>query len=779
MGKTVRNVLGAIGAYQSTKALFTLTSQVEQSKIAFETLLGSQEKALQMMKDIDTFAANTPFEKTNLTPLVQQLIGMGFEANKALPIINVLGDSMAALGRGQDDLNGVVLALGQIQTKGKVSAEELMQMAERGLPVFQILEQKLGLTKKQLENIGSAGISSATGINALLTGLNEKFGGAMAKQAQTLSGQWSNLMDNVKSLVGNAGQEINNKVKGWIASVNNFFDKNRPVIQKFVQDMLFMITSVGESIAVVFGVVWDVISQVMAGITGQTNTSAKSQMKAWQAVFMVVANGVNGMALLISYAIRGVFAAAKIVSAALKTVADTVVGGVMMIVAGSMMPIQNMINAVIKGINLIRSVMGKTAYEGVTFASDLGQKAATFIKDSWEGAGEDIGNAWKEASDGMASDTQRIVGNMVENMERYQGTVQETAGTTSDLGARIKGSLDGMAGSLKGLSGAQGDAKKSAAEHNKELKAMKDKAEDAIKPILDKIKENKKEIDETRKKIKETADEWKKYKEEGVRALADVNAQIVKLKQEAGNINVKVNSDQTNKLAERYVEILKEQKSAQDEINKAQTGDSSGNVDSTAVIEAQTRLANLAKERQLIENGVNKSVLDSAIAYDGMSQSEKIILDMQKERNAQLTENGSKMQAALERQQILEAQIQQKKIGQVTVFSEYKDGLLTASIELEKGKRVEIHDQENIALAAEIAQKQDSYRKDYEGLVTTLQSKLTAQQANLQQTATLYKQFNTFLKDDTKKTSEEMIKMIQAVNEQLRQMIALKAQAGL
>lgn len=778
MGKTVRNVLGAIGAYQSTKALFTLTSQVEQSKIAFETLLGSQEKALQMMKDIDTFAANTPFEKTNLTPLVQQLIGMGFEANKALPIINVLGDSMAALGRGQDDLNGVVLALGQIQTKGKVSAEELMQMAERGLPVFQILEQKLGLTKKQLENIGNAGISSATGINALLTGLNEKFGGAMAKQAQTLAGQWSNLMDNVKSLVGNAGQEINNKVKGWIASVNNFFDKNRPVIQKFVQDMLFMITSVGESIAVVFGVVWDVISQVMAGITGQTNTSAKSQMKAWQAVFMVVANGVNGMALLISYAIRGVFAAAKIVSAALKTVADTVVGGVMMIVAGSMMPIQNMINAVIKGINLIRSVMGKTAYDGVTFASDLGQKAATFIKDSWTGAGEDIGNAWKEASDGMASDTQRIVGNMVENMERYQGTVKETAGTTSDLGARIKGSLDGMAGSLKGLSGAQGDAKKSAAEHNKELKAMKDKAEDAIKPILDKIKENKKEIDETRKKIKETSDEWKKYKEEGVRALADVNAQIVKLKQEAGNINVKVNSDQTNKLAERYVEILKEQKSAQDEIDKARISDQ-GKDTYTDTSEAQNRLVALAKERQLIENGVNKSVLDSAIAYDGMSQSEKIILDMQKERNTQLTENGSKMQAALEKQQILEAQIQQKKIGQVTVFSEYKDGLLTASIELEKGKRVEIHDQENIALAAEIALKQDTYRKDYEGLVTTLQSKLAAQQANLQQTATLYKQFNTFLKDDTKKTSEEMIKMIQAVNEQLRQMIALKAQAGL
>ncbi len=95
------------------------------------------------MRDIDEMAAKTPFEKQNLTPLVQQLIGMGFEAEKTLPIIQVLGDSMSALGRGQDDLNGVVLALGQIQTKGKLSAEELMQMAERGLPVFSILEQKL------------------------------------------------------------------------------------------------------------------------------------------------------------------------------------------------------------------------------------------------------------------------------------------------------------------------------------------------------------------------------------------------------------------------------------------------------------------------------------------------------------------------------------------------------------------------------------------------------------------------------------------------------------
>lgn len=384
IGTAVMGAVTAVGLFQGTKALLSLTSQVEQSKIAFETLLGSQEKALAMMKDIDEMASKTPFEKTNLTPLVQQLIGMGFEASKTLPTIQVLGDTMSALGRGQDDLNGVVLALGQIQTKGKVSAEELMQLAERGVPVFQILEQKLNLTKKQLGDIGNAGISSATGINALLTGLNERFGGAMAKQSQTLVGQWSNLVDNVKSAVGNAGSAINDKVKGWISSVNKFFDANKPVIMKFVEDMIAMISSVGESIASVFGVVWDIISQVMSGITGQTDTSATSQIKAWQAVFMVVANVVNGIALIVGNAIHLVWGGAKIIWTAVRTTIQTIVGGVLLLIGGAMAPIQNMINAVIGGINILRRVMGSTAIEGVTFANDIGQNAVNMIKDSWK-----------------------------------------------------------------------------------------------------------------------------------------------------------------------------------------------------------------------------------------------------------------------------------------------------------------------------------------------------------------------------------------------------------
>jgi phage tail tape-measure protein len=76
LGKSIGIAAAAYATFNGLKGILSLTSQVEQSQIAFTTLLGSTEKMKAMMADIDEFAAKTPFEKVNLTPLVQQLIGM-------------------------------------------------------------------------------------------------------------------------------------------------------------------------------------------------------------------------------------------------------------------------------------------------------------------------------------------------------------------------------------------------------------------------------------------------------------------------------------------------------------------------------------------------------------------------------------------------------------------------------------------------------------------------------------------------------------------------------
>ena len=55
----------------------------------------------------------------------------GFSADLAERALKAFGNALATVGRGKVELDGVIFALGQIQAKGKVSAEEINQLAER------------------------------------------------------------------------------------------------------------------------------------------------------------------------------------------------------------------------------------------------------------------------------------------------------------------------------------------------------------------------------------------------------------------------------------------------------------------------------------------------------------------------------------------------------------------------------------------------------------------------------------------------------------------------
>jgi tape measure domain-containing protein len=749
---------------------------VENAKIAFDTLLGSQEKTKQMMADIDEFAAKTPFEKINLTPLVQQLMGMGFEAEKTLPIVQVLGDSMSALGRSQADLDGVVLALGQIQTKGKVSAEELMQRAERGLPVFDILEKKLGLTKKQLSDIGNAGISSATGVAALLTGLNERFGGSMAKMSQTLTGQWSNLMDNLKSLVGNTGQAVNDKVKGFIAKINDWFAANRTEIQKTMTSLFVAIGSIFETIVGVLGTFGSVFGAVMDSLVGYTQGTTTAQGSMWRQLFMYIANAVAAIGAIVSIMVRGLSLSLGTLWNALQIVGQGIISSIVDFAAAAFLPIQGVINIVIGGINLLKRATGQATIELVDYSQQMWKYSSESMKKSAAENGQDIANLVSQASEGMAGDIQKAISSMDTNWNSLNANIDTTGKNTKSLNERINKTLGDMAGSLNGVAGAHGNAAGAAKAQGAALKKLKDDAESAIKPILDKLKENYKDIEDIRKKINETKEKWKEYRQEGIKALSDVRNELVKLRKEAWDIEIKFKSQQDTKLSDRYVEVLKEQKQAQADLAKEQANTDQ---DPTRLLELQTQITNLGKERQLIENGISKGVLEQAVQYDQLSQTEKIIIDLQKEKNKELDDNRKKTEAAIEKQMILEAQANQKKIGDLAIHTQLKDGMMTASIELEKGKQVEIHDQENIALANDIAQKQTAFKTEFDTLTQQLASKYAAQQSHLADTQALYKSFNQYLKDDTKKTAMDMVANLQQVAENLRQVISLRAQAGM
>lgn len=219
--KKVALVAGVVSG-AAIKMAFDFNSLKEQSLIAFGTLLKSGDKAQAMFTNLQKFAAATPFELPGLIDNARQLLGVGVAADKVIPTLTALGDTAGALGINQDHFNNILLATTQAMGKGKLQGEELMQMVENGIPVWQLLSEATGKPIPELQKLSSTGkLLSKDVLPQLFAQMEKDYGGAMAKQALTLTGVWSSLKDNTKSLLGSALEPLFTTVKKGIGALGD------------------------------------------------------------------------------------------------------------------------------------------------------------------------------------------------------------------------------------------------------------------------------------------------------------------------------------------------------------------------------------------------------------------------------------------------------------------------------------------------------------------------------------------------------------------------------
>lgn len=205
------------------------SGDMEQAQISFTTLLGSAQAAGSYIKDLQQFAAATPFEFSGVKQGAQQLLAFGFQAQEVVPILTSIGDGLSAMGNTSEEaVNRAVVALGQMKSSGTVLKQDLNQLIALNIPVFDILSKKLGMTAQEVARIGESGIESGRAINAILEGMNERFGGSMAKQSQSLMGLWSTLKDQASFIFVDIGDsmvkalDLRERVKGIIDDLGGF-----------------------------------------------------------------------------------------------------------------------------------------------------------------------------------------------------------------------------------------------------------------------------------------------------------------------------------------------------------------------------------------------------------------------------------------------------------------------------------------------------------------------------------------------------------------------------
>ena len=228
--KAVALAAGSAAALAGLRFAFMQAGELERQTKSLQVLTGSLDKARDIISELQAFGAVTPFTSQELIETAKRMKAFGFETGKVVGITKRLADVAGATGA---DLGGIATAFGQIQAKGRLQGEELLQLQERGVALQDELRKMYGLTGEEFSKALQKGRIGAEAVEAALIRLTEKGGkyanGAIA-QSDTLFGKLSTLQDALQRFGQNIGKVLSPVFKFLITqvtvltnSINNMF----------------------------------------------------------------------------------------------------------------------------------------------------------------------------------------------------------------------------------------------------------------------------------------------------------------------------------------------------------------------------------------------------------------------------------------------------------------------------------------------------------------------------------------------------------------------------
>jgi len=210
---SIKGLLTTFAAIGTAKFIIFKTAELETQTRSLQVLTGSLNNAQKIIEELQAFGAVTPFTSSELIETAKRLKAFGFETEQIVDVTKRLGDVAGATGA---DLSGIATAFGQIQAKGRLQGEELLQLQERGVDLAGTLKKEYGLTGEEFQKALQKGQIGADAVNFALIKLTENGGkyanGAIA-QSDTLAGKFSTIQDGIGRLATAVGTTLEPAIK--------------------------------------------------------------------------------------------------------------------------------------------------------------------------------------------------------------------------------------------------------------------------------------------------------------------------------------------------------------------------------------------------------------------------------------------------------------------------------------------------------------------------------------------------------------------------------------
>jgi len=212
---SLKGAFVTLGTGVALRAIGNVASNFEDLRDSLTSVTGGVRQGAEAFNFITDFALRSQFSVENLTTSFITLKASGIEPTEKL--LRVFTDTAAVT----TDQLGTLDALTRVFSRGVqggLGLEELNQIADRGVPIFRLLEEEIGITRLEISKFGQTTEGAKKILDALESSLGKTFSGATQQKLDNLSTSSSNLgiaFRNSLDVIGQAG------FSGALTTMNN------------------------------------------------------------------------------------------------------------------------------------------------------------------------------------------------------------------------------------------------------------------------------------------------------------------------------------------------------------------------------------------------------------------------------------------------------------------------------------------------------------------------------------------------------------------------------
>jgi len=271
--------VGAVGGLTAAVAgMVNEASKIENVTAAFTPLMGSAEKATELVNRLNTEAATTPFQFENIAGVANQLLPlMEGDINRVADTFRFLGDTA---GGNAQKLESIARGYSKALGKGKADMEALNMITEAGVPILDQMSKKYGVSINKLYEMSSAGeITSQMLTDTFKTMTSEGgiFFKGMEISSETFSGVMSTLKDNIALTMAEMGSvalpilkeyakkatDVAQAAKAWAQNNKEVIKANFEKFFKTIKNIVTVAIAAGKAMYNLFKVIKPILPLIV------------------------------------------------------------------------------------------------------------------------------------------------------------------------------------------------------------------------------------------------------------------------------------------------------------------------------------------------------------------------------------------------------------------------------------------------------------------------------------------------------------------------------------